>query len=143
MFPDPKISWRTLSPHYHLPTPSHSIKKRRPSCFKGCTYQPPKIHGSQRPPRKLKNQLRIRIRVLSRLSHYWILMKNLKKNCHGSIISRLTSKTKRTPSQLLLTNDVRCVAWLTSTSLSGVRSSGEDSTVNFSDVSQMKKLIKL
>ena len=142
-FPDLKISWQTLSPHYHLPTPSHSIKKRRPSRFKGCTYQPPKIHGSQRPPRKLRNQMRIQIRVLSRPSLYWILMKNLKKNCHGSIISRLTFKTGRTLSQLLLTNDVRYVAWLTSISLSGVRSSGEDSMVNFSDVSQTKKHRKL
>ena len=61
----------------------------------------------------------------------------------GSIISRLTFKIERTPSQLLLTNDVHYVAWLTSTLLPRVRSSGEDSMVNFSDVSQTKKHIKL
>ena len=106
-------------------------------------HMPPKISGLQRPQKMSKNRMRIQMGVLLRLFLYWNLMKNLKKNFHDSIISSHTFKTERTPNQLLLTNGVRYVAWLTNISLSGVRSSGEDSTANFSDVSQTKKLIKL
>ena len=93
--------------------------------------------------KELKNRVKTWIGLWLKLSHYLKVTKNSKKNFPNFITLRHIYKTGRILNQLLLTNGIRYVAWLTSTSLSRVRSSGEDSTVSFSDVSQTKKLIKL